>query len=356
MSEEILNAKHARTALSEGALENGAPSRESPCISVVIPVYNCEELLIETLESVLTQDLRDIEVVCVDDGSTDRSAYVIEQFSAFDPRVRLIRQKQAGAGAARNAGIDAARGKFITFLDSDDLYEEASYLSALYEGAVEHNQLAAGGCMVNWRGDDYERDFQNTEYDGYQFLKCGVVTWEDYQFDFGFTRFIFARELFAGGANRFGTLRYYEDPLFFVRILSQAGSFYATDKAHYLYRLQRKRHGWTTGQVLDFIEGASQNLAFSRERGLALLHWYTVQHMEFNVWEIGVSANPALALDVVDAKLRACEALIDQQLLEQAGETDLPYTLRLRAALDTAKGFNPVGKSYLWLRYKLAHR
>ncbi len=337
--------------------ENAVPCEsQTPCVSVIIPVHNVETLLIETLESVLTQDLPNIEVVCVDDGSTDRSAFVVEQFAAFDPRVRLIKQSNAGAGAARNTGIDAARGEFITFLDSDDLYEESSYLRALYEGARDHNQLIAGGGIVNWRGDEYERDFSGTEYDGYQFAECKVVSWEDYQFDFGFTRFMFARELFANGANRFGTLRYFEDPVFLVRLLDQAGSFYATNKANYLYRLQRKRHNWTTGEVLDFLEGASQNLAFSRERGLSKLHWYTVVHMEFVVWEIGIGVNRALALDVIDAKLRACEQLIDQDMLEEVGEQQIPYTLRLRKALDAVNGFDPVARAYLWLRNQLAHR
>ena len=328
-----------------------------PCVSVVIPIYNCEDTLIETLESVLVQDLGNFEVVCVDDGSTDRSAYIVEQLGEGDPRVRMLSQKNAGAGAARNAGIEAACGEYIAFLDGDDRYEEVSYLRELYEGARENAQQVAAGCFVNWRGaDDLERDFTGTEYDGYQFSGSGIVMWRDYQFDYGFHRFLFARELFEDGANRFGYLTYFEDPVFLVRILHRAGSFYATDRAHYLYRCEWKPRDWTTGAVLDFLEGAGQNLQFSRQHDLAKLHWYTLKHMEYSVWEMGIGVNQALALDVIDAKLARLETLIDPFLLKEAGETELPYNLRLRQALDSEASFDPLGGAYRWARYLWAHR
>ena len=91
-----------------------------PKVSVVIPVYNVEKYLGECLDSVLRQTLNEIEIICVDDGSTDGSAAILQKYAAADPRIRLISQANAGLSAARNAGMDAATGKYIYFLDSDD--------------------------------------------------------------------------------------------------------------------------------------------------------------------------------------------------------------------------------------------
>ena len=91
-----------------------------PELSIIIPVYNAAPFLRECLESLLSQSLRDVEILCVDDGSTDESPAILEEFAARDARVRLMRQQNLGAGAARNAGIAAAEGEYLFFMDADD--------------------------------------------------------------------------------------------------------------------------------------------------------------------------------------------------------------------------------------------
>ena len=88
-----------------------------PLVSIVIPVYNGERFLRESLESVFAQTFQDYEVLCVDDGSTDGSPALLKEYGA---RVRVIRQANAGQSAARNAGVEAAVGRFVAFLDQDD--------------------------------------------------------------------------------------------------------------------------------------------------------------------------------------------------------------------------------------------
>ena len=93
-------------------------------ISVIIPVFNTEQYLDRCLDSVLGQDLEDLEVICVDDVSTDGSAALIQRRARKDSRLRYIRQEvNAGPGQARNRGIDAATGRYVYFLDSDDWIE-----------------------------------------------------------------------------------------------------------------------------------------------------------------------------------------------------------------------------------------
>ncbi len=89
-------------------------------ISVVVPVYNVEGYLRECMDSCINQTLPDIEIICVDDGSTDGSAKILEEYRASDERVRVIRKANGGLSSARNAGMKEARGEWIIFLDSDD--------------------------------------------------------------------------------------------------------------------------------------------------------------------------------------------------------------------------------------------
>lgn len=95
----------------------------SPAVSVVVPIYKVERWLAQCVDSILTQTLREIEVILVDDGSPDACPAMCDAYASRDSRVRVIHQENLGAGPARNAGLAAARGKYVIFLDADDLYE-----------------------------------------------------------------------------------------------------------------------------------------------------------------------------------------------------------------------------------------
>ena len=94
-----------------------------PRVSVIIPVYNVEKYLPQCLDSVVNQTLPDIEIICVDDGSTDSSLDILKDYARRDKRITVLRQKNLHAGVARNAGLSIARGEYLSFLDSDDFFE-----------------------------------------------------------------------------------------------------------------------------------------------------------------------------------------------------------------------------------------
>ena len=96
-----------------------------PYFSIVIPVYNVAPYLRECLDSALAQTFSDWEAICVDDGSTDGSGEILDEYAAKDGRFKVIHQKNAGVSAARNFGIDAAVGEYVTFLDGDDAYDRS---------------------------------------------------------------------------------------------------------------------------------------------------------------------------------------------------------------------------------------
>ncbi len=107
-------------------------------ISVIIPVYNAAQHLAQCLDSVLNQELKELEVLCVDDGSNDESPAILDSYAARDSRVRVFRQENQYAGTARNRGMTVARGEYLAFLDADDYYLPGA-LSGLYRLAQRHD-------------------------------------------------------------------------------------------------------------------------------------------------------------------------------------------------------------------------
>lgn len=112
-----------------------------PLVSIIVPVYNVEDYLSACLESIQTQDCHNIEIIIVNDGSTDNSGIICDKVAAADDRIRVIHQKNGGLSAARNAGIDRATGDYIVFVDSDDLMHP-SYISVLL------SELSESGCKL----------------------------------------------------------------------------------------------------------------------------------------------------------------------------------------------------------------
>lgn len=122
-------------------------SEKSPAVSVVAPVYNTAIFLRQCVTSVLAQTFSDYELILVDDGSTDESGSICDELATTDPRIRVIHRRNGGLSAARNTGIEASRGDFITFLDSDDALHP-DYLSTLFN---MRRTTGADICCVGYR-------------------------------------------------------------------------------------------------------------------------------------------------------------------------------------------------------------
>ena len=121
-----------------------------PKVSIIIPVYNVEKYLRQCLDSVVNQTLKDIEIICVDDGSTDSSPAILAEYAAKDQRVKVLTREKSNAGAARNAGMAVATGEYLGFVDSDD-WCEATLFEKAYVRAVE-----TVADLVFWRYHPYD--------------------------------------------------------------------------------------------------------------------------------------------------------------------------------------------------------
>lgn len=120
-------------------------------ISIIVPVYNVHDCLAACLESIRRQSLRDFECILVDDGSTDGSSAILDNFSKADPRFIVIHQKNAGVGAARNVGLQRAHGTFLTFVDSDDRLA-STFLEDMQRSIGDQDVLISGFTMCKPEG------------------------------------------------------------------------------------------------------------------------------------------------------------------------------------------------------------
>ena len=134
--------------------------KETHKISIVIPVYNVEKYLRECLDSILNQTLTDIEIICINDGSTDNSLQILEKYASKDERIKIINQENKGLACARNTGINNATGKYIFFLDSDD-YLLPNIIDKLYDEAQIYDvDILMSKCKA-FADNDSNNDYTN---------------------------------------------------------------------------------------------------------------------------------------------------------------------------------------------------
>ena len=139
-------------------------------ISVIVPVYNVAGYLPQCVDSILSQDYGDLEVILIDDGSTDGSGEICDRYAAQDSRVRVIHQKNGGAAAAKNAGLRLATGEYLAFADSDDYLEPGAYgflMKALLETGAD---AAQGSFREVYRNRAEEQRISEETLEGYDYL------------------------------------------------------------------------------------------------------------------------------------------------------------------------------------------
>ena len=122
-------------------------NEKRPKISVIVPVYNTEKYLRQCLDTIINQTLKEIEIICVDDGSTDNSLQILKEYQKNDARIVILNQNNGGGGKARNTGLEISTGEYLAFLDSDD-YFDLQFLEKMYNQALS-DKADLVVCMAN---------------------------------------------------------------------------------------------------------------------------------------------------------------------------------------------------------------
>ena len=245
-------------------------------LSVVLPVYNVQKHLDQCMESLVRQTLTGVEYICIDDGSTDRSLRILRDYERYDARFRVMSQANAGVAVARNRGIAEARGKYVAFMDPDDLYPERTTLEKLWDAAETHGVAIAGGSWSEQHPTWVRTSFEGV-YDQYTFQRDELLTYADYQFDYGFHRFIYSLDLLRAHDIGFPELIRFQDPPFFVRAMVAAGEFYALAEPTYRYRWGHQKLDWNHRRTMAVLTGLQDVLGTAAHHSLddlqALAWW-----------------------------------------------------------------------------------
>ena len=247
------------------------PSFNAPAVSVIIPVRNSGRYFQECLDSVTRQTLHNIEIIIIDDASTDGSDAVAEAYATQDSRITIIHHDEStGAGPARNDGMAIARGEYIAFMDSDDLYPSANILEILYNKAIEQNAIICGGSLYKINADGNIIDMRTPDQ---YFENEGWIKYRDYQYDGGFYRFLYQKNFLAQYHFQFPSRQKFEDPIFFVHVMLAAQKFYVIISPTYFYRKKHKANAWTKDEIIDHLDGLKELLKISNKENLARLHY-----------------------------------------------------------------------------------
>ena len=208
-------------------------------VSVIIPVYNAEEYLESALDSVLGQEFTDIEVICINDGSTDSSKDILEKYQAQDARVKVVNQKNGGGSAARNKGLSHAKAECIMFLDADDMLAPG-IIGAAYDRTLKTNAEVVFYNFARFvgkptrlavvsrttPGNDLEYFTHKTYADGF-FNDFAIITWNK----------LVKRAVIDRSKLTFNTkLSHNHDVDFSIRLMLAAESFSYVDMVGYYYR------------------------------------------------------------------------------------------------------------------------
>lgn len=210
-----------------------------PAISVIIPVYNTEPYLERCLKSILSQSFTDIELLLVDDGSTDRSGAICDEYAVGDNRIKVLHQENGGVSSARNLGLDQATGEYVIFADADDHWVTDKALERLY-GIAKTNgldmlrgeYLAVDGSnrpLYQDRVSDRSKPYTGRIIGSYEFLEYAIHG------EFFLWLILFKRSVI--GTLRFETGRIFlEDMEFLSRLLvNECRCMYLSDEPFYAY-------------------------------------------------------------------------------------------------------------------------
>lgn len=234
-------------------------------VSVIIAIYNMEQWIGQAIETVERQTLNGIELICVDDGSTDKSLEILNSYKKQYNNLTILHQENKGAGPARNLGIDSAHGEYIAFLDADDYYYSEDALEYLYEKAKEYSAMICRGSscddrngVLSYKGLRPERIFIE---DGFLFKK-------DFPGPTGYWAGIYNRRFLLENRIRFPDLLRGQDGVFSTQAIAYAGKVYCLKRIVYVYRKEHKTVLYTGRKAIDAIRTMEIILQISSENGL----------------------------------------------------------------------------------------
>lgn len=238
-------------------------------ISIIIPIYNVEKYLSQCLDSVINQTYKDLEIICVNDGSPDNSLKILEEYRKKDERIKIINQENQGLAGARNTGIDNAQGEFVFFLDSDD-WLPLNAIELLYNKQKKENAdiIIAGRNTITSKN---EQKFLPRDYkENLDFKKYIKKSFKDGSFRPSSCGKLYKKEIIKENKIYFPRGLLYEDLIFVIKFLYYSKKIVILREYIFNYRFERE--GSIINSVnkkdMDCLKSVEELERFFREKKL----------------------------------------------------------------------------------------
>lgn len=263
-------------------------------VSVIIPVYNMSRFVKECIESVQRQTLQDLEMLLIDDGSTDNSRSIICYCQKIDNRIRYFYQKNSGAGAARNLGLHNAKGDYVAFLDSDDFFYHVDALERMVN-ACKCNHIS---ICASYRNELKNGKFQDADLFkslGYIPPEGRRVSFIEHQNDFFFQSYLYQRSFIQAHNLCFKNYRRYEDPPFLLQALDLCEDFWLIPTTLHCYRKGHQNWSKNGIYIVDSLSGLLDNMLLC-ENKYPLLYQRLICRID-QMYRSDILNNPSQKLD-----------------------------------------------------------
>ncbi len=256
-------------------------------ISIIIPVYNAEKYLKECLDSAILQTVKEKEIICIDDGSTDSSLQILEWYSKKEANFKVLRQENKGAGEARNAGLKIAVGKYISFLDADDFYIDPEALEKMIYACENcHLHVCAGLRRVYRDGFGIDFPLYRDCFEEGKNAGGKVMRYVDYQDDYFYQNYIFSARVIQENEIRFPVYRRYEDPPFFLAVMMLIKEYIILPVEFYGYRDSAEAFLRKGLYLTDILSGIRDNMKIAADNSLEELKKILIHRIdsEYALW------------------------------------------------------------------------
>lgn len=236
----------------------------SSMISIIIPVYNCSQYLEDCVKSIDDQTYKNIEIIIIDDGSTNDTSNIITRTVSKYKNVTAYYQNNSGAGVARNLGLSYAKGEYIAFLDADDFYYDKNAIEKMIKVCKKTNLPICASYRVEYINKNY---FHSDMYKSYK-IDDDYITLDfaNTQYDFFFQSYIYNHEFLIDNDISFPSYRRFEDPVFLVKALDASKKFALVDTNLHCYRKGHQNRDNNTQYIVDNLMGIKEVLLIAQEK------------------------------------------------------------------------------------------
>ena len=233
-------------------------------VSVIVPVYNVEKYLAKCLDSIINQTLKEIEIICINDGSTDSSKSILEEYASRDKRIKIINQENQGQAVARNIGLKNATGEYIGYVDSDDWISD-NFFELLYNNAKQYNADIACGEIERPNADSIKlqkffvlNKIQISKKVRIKYKLCNIP-----KYNYIWNK-IYRKEALVNSRIEFPQNKTFEDIIWTHKVIHKLGNLVTVPNAVYYYRINSSSttEVFDSNNKKDFLEANNEAVSY----------------------------------------------------------------------------------------------